>query len=135
VIPRILAAFALVGSATLALSACTETAAPTATKDPRRLMVSATDTACTVSAASAPSGSLTFVVTNNGTQVNEFYFLGADGLKVIGEVEDIGPGLTRELVLSAPAGKAFTVCKPGMVGDGIRAEFTVSDSGATGPTG
>jgi len=83
-----------------------------------------------VSAVSAPSGSLTFSVTNAGTKVNEFYLLGADGLRILGEVENIGPGLSRDLVLTAAPGSYFTACKPGMVGAGIRAPFTVSDSGA-----
>jgi len=59
------------------------------------------------------------------------YLLGADGLRIIGEVENIGPGLTRDLVLAAPAGTYFTACKPGMVGEGIRGDFTVTDSGET----
>jgi iron uptake system component EfeO len=51
-------------------------------------------------------------------------------------VENIGPGLSRDLVLAAPAGSYFTACKPGMVGDGIRAPFAVSDSGEDlAPTG
>ena len=46
------------------------------------------------------------------------------------------PGLSRDLVLTAPAGAYFTACKPGMVGDGIRADFEVTDSGEdTSPTG
>lgn len=120
----------LVAAAALGTSACTDNArTPSATADPRKLSVSSTDTECRVSANAAPSGTLTFAVTNAGAQVTEFYLLGSDGLRIVAEVENIGPGLTRELVLSAPAGSYFTVCKPGMVGDGIRAPFTVSDSG------
>ena len=66
-----------------------------------------------------------------GSTVNEFYLLAEDGLRIVGEVENIGPGLTRDLVLQAAPGSYFTACKPGMVGDGIRAEFAVSDSGET----
>ena len=62
--------------------------------------------------------------------MTEFYLLGEDGLRIVGEVENIGPGLTRDLVAARAApGKYFTACKPGMVGDGIRADFTVTDSG------
>jgi iron uptake system component EfeO len=95
----------------------------------RALSVSASDTACGVSAATAPSGNLTFKVQNAGSQVNEFYLLAADGLRIVGEVENIGPGLSRDLVVTAAPGSYFTACKPGMVGDGIRAPFVVSDSG------
>ena len=68
---------------------------------------------------------------NTGDEVTEFYLLGEDGLRVVGEVENVGPGLTRDLVVQARPGTYFTACKPGMVGDGIRSAFTVSDSGAT----
>ena len=67
-----------------------------------------------------PPGNLAFEVTNTGTQVTEFYLLAEDGLRIVGEVENIGPGLTRDLVVTAPAGTYVTACKPGMIGDGIR---------------
>ena len=54
---------------------------------------------------------------------------GEDGLRIVGEVENIGPGLSRDLVVTCPAGKYVTACKPGMNGDGIRSDFTVTDSG------
>ena len=115
------------------LAACTDNVAAggEASADPRSLTVTATDTSCDLSAGTAPSGNLRFSVSNTGSKVNEFYLLAEDGLRIIGEVENIGPGLTRDLVLQAPPGTYFTACKPGMVGDGIRAEFTVSDSGET----
>ena len=69
-------------------------------------------------------------VTNDGSKVTEFYLLADDGLRIVGEVENIGPGLKRDLVVKAAPGKYFTACKPGMIGDGIRAPFTVTDSGA-----
>ncbi|HEU5484036.1 MAG TPA: iron uptake system protein EfeO [Microlunatus sp.] len=116
------------------LAACTDNApagGDDAGGDPRALSVGATDTSCEVSGTEAPSGNLRFSVTNNGTKVNEFYLLAEDGLRIVGEVENIGPGLTRDLVLQAAPGSYFTACKPGMVGDGIRAQFTVTDSGET----
>lgn len=129
-------ALALTAAALLALTACTDNAAQPAPGNARALSVTATDTACTVSAAAAPSGTLTFSVTNNGSKVNEFYLLAADGLRIVAEVENIGPGLSRDLVLSAPAGSYHVACKPGMVGEGIRSAFAVSESGeAVGPSG
>ncbi|HSU34496.1 MAG TPA: iron uptake system protein EfeO [Propionibacteriaceae bacterium] len=115
------------------LAACTEntpSGSPVGDANPGVLTVQATDTACTVSAPQAPSGKVTFSVTNGGAKVTEFYLLGSDGLRIVGEVENIGPGLTRDLVLTAAPGDYFTACKPGMVGEGIRAPFAVSDSGA-----
>jgi iron uptake system component EfeO len=123
------------------LAACTDNAPAEqpgagATPNPRALTVQATDSECTLSATSAPSGTLTFAVTNGGTKVNEFYLYGEDGKRIVGEVENIGPGITRELVLKVMPGSYITACKPGMSGDGIRAPFSVSDSDEEqGPVG
>ncbi len=118
---------AVLALAVLAVAGCTANApaGPDGSIDAARVSVNATDDSCQVSAASAPVGALTFVVANTGTKINEFYFLAADGRQVVAEVEDIGPGVTRQVVLTATAGKYFTVCKPGMSGDGIRAPFEV----------
>jgi iron uptake system component EfeO len=119
----------------LLLAGCTRNA-PADVTSPRSLTVTATDSACTVSAATAPAGTLTFAVTNKGGSVTEFYVLGSDGLRIVAEVENIGPGITRDLVISAAPGSYFTACKPGMTGNGIRAAFTVADSGqSVGPNG
>ncbi|KQY23472.1 PbrT family lead (Pb2+) uptake porter [Cellulomonas sp. Root485] len=100
------------------------------------LTVTSTADACDVSAAEADSGTVRFAVTNEGDDVTEFYLLGDDGLRVVSEVENVGPGITRELVVQVKPGTYYTACKPGMVGDGIRAEFIVNDSGVeVGPTG
>jgi iron uptake system component EfeO len=48
----------------------------------------------------------------------------------MGEVENIAPGLTRELLVELPAGDYETACKPGMVGDGIRSGLTVTGEAA-----
>jgi iron uptake system component EfeO len=101
----------------------------TASANPRALTVQATDSECKLSSTSAPSGTLTFAVTNGGTKVTEFYLYGEGGKRIIGEVENVGPGITRELVLKVEPGSYITACKPGMAGDGIRAPFSVSDSG------
>lgn len=123
-----------------ALSACTDNSSSGDdtgdSGDDRALTVDATDTECNLSAETAPSGKISFAVTNGGSEVTEFYLLGEDGLRIIGEVENIGPGLSRDLVLTAPAGQYFTACKPGMVGEGIRGEFEITESGEdTAPTG
>ena len=106
----------------------TQTESPSAA-NPRALTVQSTDAECKLSAANAPSGTLTFAVTNGGSKVTEFYLYGEDGLRIVGEVENIGPGITRELVMKVGPGNYITACKPGMVGAGIRAPFAVSDSG------
>ena len=90
------------------------------------IAVTSTDDSCDVAAQEAPAGTLKFSVTNDGSKVTEFYLLGEDGLRIIGEVENIAPGLERTLTVTAPEGKYFTACKPGMVGDGLRGDFTVT---------
>ena len=107
----------------------TEDLGAAASANPRALAVQSTDTECKLSAPDAPSGTLTFAVTNGGSRVTEFYLYGEDGKRIVGEVENIGPGITRELVLKVEPGNYITACKPGMAGDGIRAPFSVSDSG------
>ena len=119
----------------LALAACTTNtpeqdagAAPGA-GGTATLTVDSTADACTLSATEAPSGNVVFSVTNSGDDVTEFYLLADDGLRIVSEVENIGPGLSRDLVVVAKPGSYITACKPGMVGDGIRSDFTVTDSG------
>ncbi|MFI6170440.1 iron uptake system protein EfeO [Nocardia sp. NPDC051052] len=90
------------------------------------IAVTADDSTCAVAKDSADTGTVTFRIANNGTKVTEFYVYGT-GERVIGEIENIGPGLTRQLIVSVPEpGKYQTACKPGMVGDGIRHDFTVT---------
>jgi iron uptake system component EfeO len=113
-----------------------DTSTPGASGSAGALTVTSTDTTCDVSATEADSGTVRFSVTNAGDDVTEFYLLGDDGLRVVAEVENVGPGLSRDLIAQVKPGTYYTACKPGMVGDGIRAEFTVNDSGAeVGPTG
>jgi iron uptake system component EfeO len=90
------------------------------------IKVEASDTACTVSANTAPAGNVTFEITNKGTKVTEFY-LYAEGDRIVGELENIAPGLNRRMIVEASdAGKYQTACKPGMAGNGIRGDFTIT---------
>ncbi|QIG38711.1 peptidase M75 family protein [Microbacterium sp. 4R-513] len=122
--PRLLGAFALVAAGSVALAGCvakTDVAASDA------IMVSSTADGCAVSSATATSGTLAFDVTNAGDQVTEFYLLAEDGLRIVGEAENIAPGASRTLTVVAQPGEYYTLCKPGMVGDGVgRAAFTVT---------
>jgi iron uptake system component EfeO len=91
--------------------------------------VISTATECTLSANTAPRGTVVFSVTNSGDSVTEFYVLADDGNRAVGEVENIGPGITRDVRVEVQAGEFFTLCKPGMVGDGVgKARFTVTDT-------
>ena len=125
--PRLVAA--LVAAVSLpALAACTDNTSSDQ-GDSRTVNVTSSDDACDLSADTAPSGRLVFKVKNTGSKVTEFYLYAADGKRIIGEAENIGPGLSRSLVVDASAGKYVPACKPGMTGSGIRGTFTVSESG------
>jgi iron uptake system component EfeO len=90
------------------------------------IAVRAADDACEVAATGAAAGKITFSINNAGNKVTEFYLYGV-GDRIMGEVENIGPGLTRQLIVEVPDGGTYTIaCKPGMVGDGIRAPFNVT---------
>jgi len=123
-----IAALAAAAATLAALAACTEEPAEDAA-DGGPIEVLATDDACEVAASEAAAGTVTFQVKNEGAKATEFYVY-ADGDRVMGEVENITPGLTRELIVELPAGEYETACKPGMTGDGIRAAFTVTGEGA-----
>lgn len=121
-------------AALLALSACsglTESNEPADAGGDGEgtITVDSSAEACELTAAEAPSGNVVFKVTNSGDEVTEFYLYGSDGMRIVGEVENVGPGLTRDLVVRAEPGDYVTACKPGMKGDGIRSDFTVTDSG------
>ncbi|NES26838.1 peptidase M75 [Micromonospora terminaliae] len=94
------------------------------------IAVKATDSACEVDSTEIEAGQVTFKVTNSGSKVNEFYVYAA-GDRVMGEVENIAPGLSRELRVELPAGTYETACKPGMSGRGIRGALKVSGTVAT----
>lgn len=95
------------------------------------IAVSASDTACTLTRTTAPTGLVKFSVSNTGTKVTEFYVY-APGDRIVGEVENVGPGVSRDLSVElTEPGTYTTACKPGMTGDGIRAPFTVTGASAT----
>jgi iron uptake system component EfeO len=126
-----LAKAAAVGALLLAATACADKADgnEAGAGDAPTISVTSTDDECTLSVSEAPSGNVVFDVRNDGSQVTEFYLYGSDGKQIVSEVENIGPGLSRTMVVVAKPGSYFTACKPGQTGDGIRAEFTVTDSG------
>ena len=93
---------------------------------PAQITVDASDAACQLSGTEGGTGANTFVITNSGTKVTEFYVYG-EGERVMGEVENISPGLQRKLIVQlGEPGTYQTACKPGMIGDGIRGDFKVT---------
>ena len=87
--------------------------------------MTATDSSCRPATTELRAGRLTFAVTNKGTKTTELYLYAA-GDKVMGEVENVGPGTTRNLTATVPAGDYQLACKPGMEGSGVRTDVHVS---------
>ena len=124
---RAVYAVSVSAAALLVLSACVANNPTTDDADSTALTVDSSASDCAVSASEAPSGNINFQITNSGDQVTEFYLLADDELRIVGEVENVGPGISRDLVVQAQPGDYFTVCKPGMIGDGIgNAAFAVT---------
>lgn len=94
--------------------------------------VTAGDETCELSETELAAGSTTFAVTNDGSKVTEVYVYGESGgkfTKVVSEVENIGPGTSRDMTVDLAAGTYEIACKPGQRGDGIREKVTVSGEG------
>ena len=122
---RSIAALALVPLGVLSLAACAQEPSGASGE----IAVQASDSACEISRTELDAGPATFQVTNNGSRVTEFYVY-AEGDRIMGEVENVGPGLTRNLVVDLAKGAYQGACKPGMVGEGIREDLTVSGEAA-----
>lgn len=110
----------MTGVALLVLAACSS-----GSDEATPVSVNSGDNSCEVSPTTVEAGTVVFSVQNTGTQSTEFYLYG-DNDSILGEVEDIGPGVARDLVIEVPAGSFTTACKPGQTGDGIRAPFTAT---------
>ncbi|SBW22999.1 hypothetical protein FDG2_3412 [Candidatus Protofrankia californiensis] len=96
---------------------------------PSTVAITATDSTCEVARTALPAGETTFAVTNKGSKVTEVYVYGErDGAytKVISEVENIGPGTSRDMQVQLTGGTYEVACKPGQRGDGIRQKITVA---------
>ncbi len=100
--------------------------------------VKATDTACELATTSLPSGMTHFAVTNAGNRITEVYVYGQQGdtfSKIVGEVENLGPGTSRGFDVTLEAGTYEVACKPGMTGPGIRTRVVVAGAAATASGG
>lgn len=115
-LPRALAALPGALLVVAALAGCQQKTTTTGAAG-NAVTVTATDTACSLSTTSLRRGTTTFTVKNTGTKVTEFYV--QSGGTMVGEVENVAPGLTRTLSLSLKAGRYTTLCKPGETGSGV----------------
>ncbi|MEZ5190150.1 MAG: iron uptake system protein EfeO [Schumannella sp.] len=91
------------------------------------IAVAITDDACDVATSTATAGTVTFALTNSGTDVNEFEILAEDQLRIVGEKENVTPGQSVNYTLQLNPGTYYTACKFRLVGAPIGlAEFTVT---------
>lgn len=85
------------------------------------------DTTCDVAVSEATSGQVKFTLNNKGPAKNEFEVLAEDKLRIVGELENLGPGTTRDFTVLLEPGTYYTACKKNMVGSLVDArEFTVT---------
>lgn len=114
--------YLLIAVAVVGLAACSS-----GTGDATPVSVTSAENTCDVTPTTAKAGAVVFSVQNSGPATTEFYVYGP-GDAIVGEVEDIGPGVARDLVVDLQPGTYTTACKGGDDEDGIRASFTVTAS-------
>lgn len=132
--PAFRPAIASVGVVILtAISGCSSSGSSSATT----YAIKAGDTSCQVTETTLRAGDAVFAVENTGSDVTEVYVYGEqDGefTQIVGEVENVGPGTSRDFTVSLTAGRYQVACKPGMRGDGIRTDLIVSGAGGSSTT-
>ncbi len=109
-VPRASAAVALASLVAMTLAACgsDSDAAPAGTK---KVAVKLTDAGCEPAVMKLDAGPTSFEVTSTGTgRVTEFEVL--DGSKILGEKENIAPGLSGSFVITLQPG-SYTLACPG----------------------
>jgi iron uptake system component EfeO len=125
------AALALLPAAALVLAGCGGPAdASSGNEASDGIAVTASDSVCDVATATLASGAHRFTVTNTGSKTTEFEVL-AEGDRIVGEVENVAPGVARSLLVDLPAGTYQVACVPGMVGEGVRHALTVTGAAGT----
>ncbi len=93
------------------LAACSGGSASPGSPDPSAgvVEVTASDYAFDPSTIALAPGTVTFRVENAGAEEHEFEIF--EGDTVVDEIEDLVPGLTRELTVTLEAGQYTFVCK------------------------
>lgn len=120
---RLVSGAAAAGALALVLTGCV----PNTPAGAAALTVTITDDTCVVSETTTTAGSVTFSITNSGTDVNEFEVLADDKLRIVAEKENVTPGQTVSYVVQLGPGTYYTACRFQQIGapTGL-AEFTVT---------
>ncbi len=113
----------------LLLPGCSGTPAasgPAASVPAGTILVTASEYTFSPSALTAPAGSVTFRVTNAGNETHEFEIF--EGETVVDEVEDIVPGITRDLTVTMEPGEYTLICAlNGHDGLGMKGTLTIAE--------
>lgn len=95
--------------AAVVVAGCTSTATPSvALGQSGPIPVGAGDITCAVATTEAPAGTISFTVNNTGSKVTKFYLYAA-GDRILGEVENVGPGTTRSFTTEVAQGGTYTM--------------------------
>jgi iron uptake system component EfeO len=114
ILPRGVAVAAAVLSAS-ALVACgssdsSDSSTTASTKDGTRLEFELVDSGCTPADATAPAGPVTLAAVNSGTaKTDEIELKNADGI-IMGERENLAPGLSADFTLTLQPGRYKILC-------------------------
>ena len=116
------------------LTACGGSSTGSAAASSGAVQDKAGDTTCDVATTTFDAGKITFKVQNTGSDVTEVYVYAKGGSgdydKIVGEVENIAPGTSRDLGVRVGGGTYEVACKPGQKGDGVRTTITVTGAEA-----
>jgi iron uptake system component EfeO len=88
--------------------------------------VTSRDDSCDVSADTAPAGKVIYKVTNAGSKPTEFSLYDRRNGRIVGSLDDLAPGLSRDLVVLLPPGTYVRTCAPASLANGNSGEFTVT---------
>jgi len=108
------------------LAACSTSDGGSGAPGGDKVAVGVNDQGCTPSTIEVPSGTTVFAVTNNGTEAGEFEVL--QGSQVLDEVENIVPGVTRDMTIDLEPGTYELIC---YLDDSPRGTLTVTEAAAS----
>jgi iron uptake system component EfeO len=118
--------------AVLGAAGCTEKKVASDDPSVQVVEVALSDVGCDPNSMSAKAGATTFAVSNeDASGVTEFELMTEDKGRVLGEAENVGPGLESSFSLNLAAGSYTTYCPGGSKEYGTL-EVAESDTGRTG---
>ncbi len=122
---RLVPVSVVLGAAVLALTGCVANHPSGGSSS--ALKVEIADDSCAVSSHTAKAGTVSFALSNTGSDVNEFEIYADDKLRIVGEKENVTPGQSVSYVAQLEPGTYYTACKFQMVGAPVGlAKFTVT---------